>query len=154
MDPKRTIYVENFPIDISENALNNIFKIFGTIRHVELPTFSPNHPRNKGRSKLQTKGFAFIEYTSIEFAEKACSFFNDLKILSELKYQPKTETSGTCVISDGDKILLAKLEKCSGHESAYLFRVMSKRTHQYISNQYREMRLQSLIQTAKFLIMA
>lgn len=62
------IYVEKFPDQINHEQLTSIFRRAGKIRHVSLPKFknSKNH-----------KGFAFIEYSTKEEAQKAIEMFNN-----------------------------------------------------------------------------
>jgi RNA recognition motif-containing protein len=64
--PSKKLYVGNIPNDVSENDLNNLFSQAGNVESVKIINdFS-------GRSK----GFGFIEMSSIEEAQNAINMFN------------------------------------------------------------------------------
>ena len=64
---KRTIYIENFPTSIDHETLASIFAKIGKILHISLPRF----PQSK-----KPKGFAFIEFESIEKSKEAIEKLN------------------------------------------------------------------------------
>ena len=62
-----TVYIENFPNEMTNEDMAKVFKRAGIIRHISMPTFKDKQP----------KGFCFIEYGSLEQAESACRLFNN-----------------------------------------------------------------------------
>ena len=66
---KRTVYVENFPNTITHEHLAAIFAKIGKILHISLPRFT--------QSK-KPKGFAFIEFDSIEISQRAIEKLNGM----------------------------------------------------------------------------
>eukprot|EP01017_Pseudomicrothorax_dubius_P030844 TRINITY_DN3877_c0_g2_i3.p1 TRINITY_DN3877_c0_g2~~TRINITY_DN3877_c0_g2_i3.p1 ORF type:complete len:358 (+),score=96.92 TRINITY_DN3877_c0_g2_i3:55-1128(+) len=66
---QRTIYVEDFPSNVTHEDLARIFSKVGTILNLSLPKFSDSK---------QPKGFAFIEYTKEEEAKAATEYFDNL----------------------------------------------------------------------------
>lgn len=82
----RTIYVENLPAGIQHEKLKRLFKPFGTVTYVSLP-------RHKLSSAV--KGFAFIEFSSSEEAEKAVQHFKSLD--STTKLSTDTENPPKCM---------------------------------------------------------
>lgn len=149
MDSKRTIYVDNFSLDISEQTLAKLFSTFGKIKHIDLPIFPAEHPLNRGQTK--NKGYAFIEYNSIADACKADAFFNDLKLLSYL-YSAELPDDRTESIGDNDKTLLKRISNDPNHKLIYYCRVMMKKNFTTLTDRFEEERLQSLIKAAKFLV--
>lgn len=66
-----TIYIENIPTDASHDGLKNRFKQFGPVAYVSLPKY---------RHSQKAKGFAFIEFESLEGVKsvlKACGVKED-----------------------------------------------------------------------------
>lgn len=49
-----TVYIENYPVQMTNYDIAKIFKRAGSIRHVSMPAFKDNRP----------KGFCFVEYAS------------------------------------------------------------------------------------------
>ncbi|MFZ5808705.1 MAG: RNA recognition motif domain-containing protein [Chloroflexota bacterium] len=65
MEPK--LYVGNLPYSVTEDELRDYFAQAGSVKSVALI-----RDRDTGRSK----GFAFVEYETVEEAQKAIDFFN------------------------------------------------------------------------------
>jgi cold-inducible RNA-binding protein len=63
----KNIYVGNLPHSTTESELRNIFEVHGTVEKVSLVT-----DRETGRSR----GFAFVEMTNANEAEKAIAALN------------------------------------------------------------------------------
>ncbi|KAL7644486.1 UNVERIFIED_CONTAM: hypothetical protein RMT77_005318 [Armadillidium vulgare] len=67
-----TIYVENLPLNSTHDWLQKVFSLYGTIDYISLPRF-----RNNGRPK----GFAFVEFSTPQEAQKAIESFGGLASL-------------------------------------------------------------------------
>ena len=63
-----TVYVENFPSQLTHSEIAKIFNRAGEIRNVRVPKFSGN---------IISKGFCFVEFDCEEAANKACELFNN-----------------------------------------------------------------------------
>lgn len=61
-----TIYVERLPPQTNQKWLQDKFRRFGHIAHISIPYF---------KTTRKIKGFAFVEFSSPEYASKACEFF-------------------------------------------------------------------------------
>ena len=60
---KKTIYVENLPIKITNDLLKKYFEEkFGKVSYISMPKYKTSH---------QFKGFAFVEFEEVECAKKA-----------------------------------------------------------------------------------
>ena len=57
---------EEFPANTDHDWLKSIFSTCGTVSYISLPKYKHNN---------QVKGFAFIEFTTSEEAQKACQVF-------------------------------------------------------------------------------
>jgi len=66
----RTVYVEEFPANTDHDWLKSIFSTCGTVSYISLPKYKHNN---------QVKGFAFIEFTTSEEAQKACQVLNTIQ---------------------------------------------------------------------------
>ncbi|XP_012554375.2 la-related protein 7 [Hydra vulgaris] len=77
---QKTVYVEQFPNDIDHDWLKEIFSKCGTVEYISLP-------RHKHNNKV--KGFAFIEFSTQQEAEKACQMLN--KADKKMKWNKKIE---------------------------------------------------------------
>uniref|UniRef100_A0A8D9EY10 La-related protein 7 n=3 Tax=Cacopsylla melanoneura TaxID=428564 RepID=A0A8D9EY10_9HEMI len=64
-----TIYVEKLPPDVEHDYIEKVFTKFGKVTYVSLPKF-------KATGKL--KGFAFVEFSCKEEAEKALEAYTEL----------------------------------------------------------------------------
>ena len=69
-----TVYVEQMPADIDHDRLRNAFSVFGGVTYVSLPRYKP--------SRL-IKGFAFVEFDSVDAAKRAAEAFSEEKVVSE-----------------------------------------------------------------------
>ncbi|CAB4056573.1 LARP7 [Lepeophtheirus salmonis] len=58
----RTIYVENIPSHSTQESLQQIFQEYGPVEYVSLPKYTESH---------LPKGFAFVEFQTVESAQKA-----------------------------------------------------------------------------------
>ena len=65
---KSTVYVENFPPQLTNMQLAMIFARAGKVMHVSIPKF---------KASKQSKGFAFIEYSKEEEANEAIKKFDN-----------------------------------------------------------------------------
>lgn len=61
-----TIYVERIPIDMTHDGLSKIFSRFGNVQYVSIPKYKHNK---------MIKGFAFVEFDTIEAAQKTLDHF-------------------------------------------------------------------------------
>lgn len=138
-----TIYVENFHLDTRDALLSKLFSHFGKLRHVELPEFDKNHPINKGSPVLKTKGYAFIEYSTVTEAERAIKFFNDLDTTL-----CSTETSAI-KLEDEKNSLKSKILFNLEYKSLLDVRVMSKKLYLSLTNRYKEEKQQAIIMAAR-----
>lgn len=142
MDLLRTIYVENVPLDTKEIILKEVFCVFGKIDKLDLPTFGPEHPLTKISKRTQNKGYAFIEFTDRQSVKRACDHFNDINNI--LRYDIKSKDNAnepSTEVSDRSK-------------EFSLLRVMPKQTFLTLSNRYEEQRFHSMVNAAKFLVVA
>lgn len=150
----RTIYIENFPLNASEKLLQRLFVNFGPIKHIELPTFEPEHPLCRGLPKPKTKGYAFVEFTKKDAADKACDFFNDLDYIKMAAQIHNGENVRTVV--EGWKLedpsLAQSIVQNLEFRRLLLLRVMPKKQFQELSRAYNEKRLHSLIGAARLLM--
>lgn len=149
----RTIYIENFPLNTSENTLSKLFKNFGKIKRIDVPTFEPQHPLCRGLPKPKAKGYATIEFTSKDAAEKALEFFNDLNYITQI-FDDKASESTKNGDEQPDSLLRNKIVNNLEFKNLLLLRVMSFRTFQDLKERYNEQRFQSLVRAAKLLIIA
>ncbi len=85
-----SVYVGNLSYEVTQDALNNVFAEYGSVRRVQLPT-----DRETGR----LRGFAFVEMSSdaeelaaIEALDGAEWMGRDLKVN---KAKPKEDRSGS-----------------------------------------------------------
>ena len=53
-----TVYIENFPLEMTSEDMAKLFKRAGLIRHISMPKFKDRQP----------KGFCFVEFASAEIA--------------------------------------------------------------------------------------
>lgn len=139
----KTLYVENFPLETTEETLHKLFNYFGKIKRVELPTFASEHPLCKGLPRPKTKGYAFIEYDKQTDADKACNFFNTLE---NIMYKSNTDYVDTN--NSLRTVILDNLE----FKNFRCLRVMSKEKFTDMTRRYNEQRLISLIEVAKLLV--
>ncbi|GFO12470.1 LA-related protein 7 [Plakobranchus ocellatus] len=65
---RRTVYVEHLPSHATHMWVKQIFSQCGKVAYVSLPTY---------KTSKHIKGFAFVEYTTPEEAERACAMLND-----------------------------------------------------------------------------
>lgn len=63
-----TVYVENFPEQLTHQEIAKLFSRAGEIRNVRVPKFAGN---------CVSKGFSFVEFDCEESANKACELFNN-----------------------------------------------------------------------------
>ena len=63
-----TVYVENFPEQLTHQEIAKLFSRAGEIRNVRVPKFAGN---------CVSKGFCFVEFNCEEAANKACELFNN-----------------------------------------------------------------------------
>lgn len=84
----KRIYVGNLPFSATESEVNDLFRQFGTIESCHLVT-----DRDTGRSK----GFAFVEMSTDDEADKAIENLNnqemDGRSLNINEARPKNESS-------------------------------------------------------------
>lgn len=140
-----TIYIENFPLDTRESLLHKLFSHFGRIKHLELPTFDANHPINRGLTVPKTKGYAFIEFSSKAEAENALRFFNSL---DNILYNPEEHQAGDS--NDSSKSNLnSKLLNSLEFKNLIQLRVMSKKFHSSVVQQYKEQKQLAIVMAAK-----
>jgi len=64
---QKTVYVEQLHAYCDHEWLSQVFSICGTVEYISLPRYKHNN---------QIKGFAFIEFSNEEEAEKACQMLN------------------------------------------------------------------------------
>jgi RNA recognition motif-containing protein len=67
-EDKAIVYLESFPEELSHEELASVFKRAGRIKHVSMPKYK------NGR---QSKGFAFIEFSSENDAKEAVKLFDN-----------------------------------------------------------------------------
>lgn len=118
-----TIYVERIPFDVTHESLSKIFSQFGTVQYVSIPKYKHNK---------MIKGFAFIEFDSVESAQKTLEHFASIgcklpsqmppdKLYSIATFEPpdgtdiKKEEAMETVDSTENESRLKKEE--SGHKS-------------------------------------
>lgn len=145
----RTIYVENFPLETTRSLLDRLFGNFGTIENIELPTFGPEHPLCRGLAKPKTKGYAFIEFGSLDAAKHACSFFNKLDFILRDDLSEDHKTKKTKLDTDE---LVNKISDNLEYRRLLNVRVMTKEKHQEMVKRFGDMKFQSLVKTAELLI--
>ncbi|XP_014262400.1 la-related protein 7 [Cimex lectularius] len=76
-----TIYVEHVPPDADHDWLKEQFSIYGSVDYISIPKYS---------SSKKCKGFAFIEFSKPEFAEKAVEEYKKVgSYLSTAEMDPK-----------------------------------------------------------------
>ena len=68
---ERTIYIESLPSTANHDWLRDTFSAYGDIVYTSLPRY---------QSTGDLKGFAFVEFQTIESAEKACKVIHNLMI--------------------------------------------------------------------------
>lgn len=151
----RTVYIENIPLNASEKLLHKLLVNFGPIKHIELPTFEPEHPLCRGLPKPKAKGYAFVEFAKKESADRACRFFNDLdyiKMAAQIyNGQPAYRVlDGPMTLEDSSlaKSIVQNLE----FRKVLLLRVMPKKKFQDLSRAYNEKKLHSLVGAARLLM--
>lgn len=148
----KTIYIENFPLDTREALLHKLFSHFGRIKHLELPTFDINHPLNKGLPVPKTKGYAFIEFSSLGEAENAIKFFNDLE---NILHEPEKDVGDDLKnCQDSKNSLRAKLLNSLEYKSVIKVRVMSKKFYSSVMLRYKEKKQLAIVMAAKRLAIA
>jgi RNA recognition motif-containing protein len=153
----RTIYVENFPLNTPERLLQKLFANFGTVKHVDLPTFEPEHPLCRGLPKPKAKGYAFIEFTKKDAADKSCRFFNDLEYIKTVARIIKSGDTTQQPVNDSlleDPTLYRSIVQNLEFRKLLLLRVMPKKKFQDLSRTYNEKKLNSLIGAARLLMVA
>ncbi|XP_064615511.1 la-related protein 7-like [Liolophura sinensis] len=64
----RTVYVECLPLGVDHDWLKMVFSSCGKVLYVSLPKY---------QSSGDPKGFAFVEFDTVESAQKACSLLNN-----------------------------------------------------------------------------
>lgn len=64
---RRTVYVEGFPMNADHDWLRNEFSKVGEVTLVSMP----RHPKTR-----KFKGFAFVEFASVEDASRACQEYS------------------------------------------------------------------------------
>lgn len=146
---QKSIYIENFRLDISSYVIKNVFSTFGEVIHVEIPTFPPGHLLNASSRNLVSKGFAFIEFKRPEDARKACEFFRDFKSLLEI-----LNSSGKNTISRQSANKIHEVMRDADHESILSCTVIPKNLYNELNNQYRQERFKSLTRAAKMLVIS
>lgn len=140
MDLLRTVYVENLPLATNEIILKEAFSVFGKIDKLDLPTFGPEHPLVKISKRTRNKGYAFIEFTDVQSVQRACDHFNDINNILRYDIKSKRDTDDPPTeVSDRFELLL---------------RVMPKQRFLTLSNRYEEQRFRSMVNAAKFLLVA
>jgi len=65
----RTVYVEEFPTHADHDWLKSMFSTCGTVNYISLPKYKHNN---------HVKGFAFIEFSTAQEAQKACQVLNTI----------------------------------------------------------------------------
>ncbi|KAL6494852.1 hypothetical protein OROGR_031652 [Orobanche gracilis] len=82
----RKLYVGNLPVTIKEDQLREVFEAFGTIELIQMPT-------DPGTSNC--KGFAFIQYATLEAAKTAQNVNGQLEIAGRsIKVSAVTDQAG------------------------------------------------------------
>jgi RNA recognition motif-containing protein len=66
-DPVKKLFVGNLPFSVTEDRVRELFQEFGEVQSVTIPT-----DRETGKSR----GFAFVEMSNDEDAEKAIAAVN------------------------------------------------------------------------------
>lgn len=145
----RIIYIENFPLDINDFVINDVFSTFGKIIRSDIPKFPPGHLLNSNLKYPLAKGYAFIEYANPNSARKAIEFFEDLKSLRQIISSGDLEDS-----KSDDAKNISNLVSDEDHKSILLCTVLSKSVHAKLMDQYQHERFQSLTETAKMLLLS
>ncbi|KAL6525968.1 hypothetical protein OROHE_015492 [Orobanche hederae] len=82
----RKLYVGNLPVTIKEDQLREVFEAFGTIELIQMPT-------DPGTSNC--KGFAFIQYATLEAAKTAQNVNGQIEIAGRsIKVSAVTDQAG------------------------------------------------------------
>lgn len=151
-----TIYVENFPLETSETTLRKLFQNFGKICNITIPTFPTEHPLCKGLAKPKTQGYAFIEFASIDHANMACDFFNDLKIVlcinNDSVYTNELNEKNDKMTEHSHYELMMKIRDNLEFRNLTLLRVMPMKNFNTLKEVFKEKRMMSLIGAAKLLV--
>lgn len=171
----RTVYVENFPLTTPVSLVQKLFGNFGHVKGVDMPTFDQTHPICRGLPKPKSKGYAFIEFSHENEAQRACQFFNDLTYILSASVRLDHQDSQSFVSQSlsieeikealsrrrqvDDKIgesedLREKVLSNLEFKKLLLVRVMMKKEFQKLSEHYNQMRFQSLVRAAKMLLVA
>lgn len=140
----KTLYIEQFPLDTSEDKLQEIFSLFGTISSIDIPHFPPEHPLCQGYQKPKSKGYAFLEFLQKSDAERAFKFFNGLENILSL-----SQSIESVVEDDTKDDLRNKILHKTEYRSLMPLRVMMKQKYLELEQRYEEQRLKSLIKSAK-----
>lgn len=147
---ERIVYVENFVLNTTETKLSNLFKNFGKVKQIDLPTFDNEHPLNKGLPRPKCKGYAFIEFQTADEASRVCEFYNDLNIILERDTSEAKSNIESYSLAEIQKKVFENLE----FKDLLSLRVMPKVKHVELTRRYNNQRFQSMVRAAKFLVVA
>ena len=140
--------MENFPLNTTETVLKKLFSKFGTIKRIDLPTFNPEHPICRGLPKPKVKGYAFIEFSSRDEANKATTFFNDLTFI---QFNKQNIPNADSQLKGDDHELRIEIWQNLEFNELLNVRVMPKQTFQDLSDRYNDQKFKSLVRAAKLL---
>lgn len=99
-----TVYVQGLPSDADHDWLISIFSQYGSVAYVSIPRYK----RNK-----KLKGFAFVEFDSIEGAEKCLKAFQDKHCILPSHTMPEDILSITTYTNDQDTSSLSLINNKS-----------------------------------------
>jgi La-related protein 7 len=97
----RTIYVENLPNVINHDKLRNVFKSFGIVTYISLP---------RHKTSNAPKGFAFIEFSSSEEAQKAVQFFKKEETEETHPKKPEDTSNESSATQLEDNVFTSNVE--------------------------------------------
>lgn len=155
----RTLYVDYIHLNTQCVTLERLFGMFGKVKHVNLPEFSPEHPLHG-----KCKGYAFVEYYHHQDADRALQFFHNANNLTALADQIRSEDGPNLSEAIQDQHDIAKPMATTQHATAiksklmYEFRnyvwirVMSRDCFAEHSKAYHDAKFKSLVNAAKSLI--
>ncbi|GLV32280.1 La related protein 7 [Carabus blaptoides fortunei] len=102
-----TIYVERVPAEVEHDWLKNIFSKFGTVDYVSIPKYKHNK---------MIKGFAFIEFSKPDEAQKVLEYFESIGCKLPTKMPPDQLISIVTFESDNSEKDIHSLSKCTANE--------------------------------------